>query len=291
MLGADDDDTLGGLAASNALVPTQKAVSDFIERETRFRRLFAYYNTAGAKSITVPDGVDEVFIFIAGAGGGGGLRGTYADGEAGGAAGGAAILQKKSVTPGETISFTLGTGGASEVSGTASTIDGISCAGGGRGYNGTPGTGGAVTGTSENWDILSSSSGGNGGNESTSAGGGGGAIWANNGNAASGATPGAAKSYNTPIDYDTVWRSVASTGGKGGAASGNGSPGSYGGGGGGCGSTTTVGATGGSGAAGFAIVCFNIARTGIRPYNLISRLAYDLVNNDVYMINPSATLS
>ena len=84
----------------------------------------------GTYSFQVPAGITKLTITACGGGGGGckptldyGTIGNPDDGVGGGGGGGAAIsAQEYTVTPGETISITVGTGGGANTNGTATVI-------------------------------------------------------------------------------------------------------------------------------------------------------------------------
>ena len=100
-------------------------------------------------SFTVPSGVTRLYIFAVGGGGGGGgaaqmssAPGTQYSGGGGGIGGGA--LSSIPVTPGASISYTIGAGGvgtnttsANGTNGGTTTVDTISCTGGVGGFGAT----------------------------------------------------------------------------------------------------------------------------------------------------------
>jgi hypothetical protein len=95
-------------------------------------------------SFTVPGGVTELFVLASGGGGGGGQGQTIRSGSTPGGNGGVGgfAASKLTVTPGGSISYTIGAGGAGSNSGTGSaggttTVDTISCTGGGGGLSGS----------------------------------------------------------------------------------------------------------------------------------------------------------
>ena len=197
---------------------------------------------AGSRSWTVPDGVTSIsFIIVGGGGGGGGYQsGT---GRGGGGGGAVAARNNVAVTPGGTVSYTIGAGGT----GGANTTNGgnggaSSCrsaiAGGGQAATGaTGGAGGVRSGTTD----LGGNGGAGGQGNSTNAGGGGGAggLAGNGGQGGSTAAGFAAQT------------------GSGGGGGGGASSGGIGGAGGGCDlthglGTLVNGSVGATGASGFA---------------------------------------
>ena len=122
-----------GITFSDATVQTSKALSGFSNMQ-----VFTANGT-----FTVPAGVTRVKVFVTGAGGGGGYQ-------AGGAGGGTAIKYVTGLTPGATITVTVGLGGSagSNYPGTAyggtggTTSFGAYCSAtggsGGPPYNGPP---------------------------------------------------------------------------------------------------------------------------------------------------------
>jgi len=111
-------------------------------------------------SFTVPSGVTKLYIYAAGGGGGGGQGTTSGGGRSGpvvntpgglGGLGGTAF-SGITVTPLSSISYTIGSGGAGSNSGSGSaggstTVDTITCPGGGGGLvGGTPGANGVGSG-------------------------------------------------------------------------------------------------------------------------------------------------
>lgn len=86
--------------------------------KTLINRTFVYFSTPGAWTFTIPAGVYAVIVEAFGGGGGGsfGFAGTPSGGGAGGSGGGR-LKKILSVTPGDTISGTIGAGGANGTSG------------------------------------------------------------------------------------------------------------------------------------------------------------------------------
>lgn len=150
------------------------------------------FTTVGAGSWTVPSNVNSVeYLVVGGGGGGGGAGGT---GSGGGGGGGSVKSGTLSVSPGDVISYTVGSGGTAGVNvnggdGDDSIFGTIVARGGGRGYESrsknesgtlckggsaqagdTPATGGSGGGTRNN-----DAGGGPGGGLGGGGGGGGGA--------------------------------------------------------------------------------------------------------------------
>jgi hypothetical protein len=83
---------------------------------------------------TVPSGVTSVSVLVVGGGGGGGGPGSgEASGRGGGGGGGVQYNASYSVTPGASISVTVGSGGANDAIGGNSVFGSITSYGGGRG--------------------------------------------------------------------------------------------------------------------------------------------------------------
>ena len=121
------------------------------------------YDTAGSTSLVVPDAIGIAYAIMIGGGGGGG--GTNDTGDSGGGGGGGAFVYAAlKVTPGETLTSTVGAGGtqgqnedggnggASSVAGAAGTISAPGGVGGLKDGNG--GTGGAGGSASVGSGIL-----------------------------------------------------------------------------------------------------------------------------------------
>ena len=164
-------------------------------------------DTPGNHTNTVPANAVSVTVQIWGAGGAGGGSQNNNRGGSGGGGGGYSSVSNFPVTPGQTITYTVGTGGAGSTgnggNGTASTINilgTILTANGGNGglrqnsQNIPGGAGGAATGGTTN---LSGGDGGNGGGNTGGdggngggAGGGAGGAGQNNDNGYPGSIPG-----------------------------------------------------------------------------------------------------
>lgn len=191
------------------------------------------YSTAGSYSWTVPTGVKSVEYLVV-AGGGGGYNGWYGGG---GGAGGMLTGTGYGVTPGATVSITVGAGGAGGSNGGNSVFDTLTAIGGGTascpGVAGGSGGGasacsGSVGGAGTSGQGYAGGAPGYGcgyGNDSGGGGGGAGGVGGN--------SPGC---------------STAGVGGPGRASSITGSSVYYAGGGGGGGATPASGGVGGGGA-------------------------------------------
>jgi fibronectin-binding autotransporter adhesin len=182
-------------------------------------------NGLPANTFTVPAGVTNVSINVYGAGGGGGRKPTSSDG-GGGGGGGGFRGGSLAVTPGNTITVAVGTGGTvgvvdgvggnaggnSSVTHTLGTITANGGSGGGSGITGAgaggAGGGGSFTGTVTSQIAFTGGAGGNGDN-SEGGGGGGGAGLSGAGGAGD---PGSAGTHNG----GTAGGGNAGTGGAGG---------------------------------------------------------------------------
>lgn len=215
--GSVDPAQFGGGASGS----TFSWVAKSIALRPRGNGLQQEFTTIGTHSFVVPDGVTQISAVTVG-GGGGGIRST--SGGTGGGGGDLRYSANISVTPGEVLTITVGSGGNNGTSPTAGGESSIfrdstrllSAAGGGAGRAGN------TTGTKNG---TSSGTGGNGGtsaatNASTASGGGGAGGYSGNGGNAGVTAAGSAGS-----------------GGGGGGGGGGGSPstGVYGGMGGGVG--------------------------------------------------------
>ena len=218
--------------------------------------------TSGSGTYTVPAGITSINYLVVGGGGGGAYFG-------GGGGGGGVLAGQLSVTPGQTISYSVGGGGNGSTSngtdgtnGTSSTFGSVTALGGGGGGSSTTngvaggsGGGGSRLGTGGAGTTGQGFAGGNGttnGSTYFNAGGGGGATAVGGnaiavaGNTQGGGTGGAG--------YTWINGSVYGGGGGGGGYGANGGPGGSGGGGSGGGdfNTNTAGTanTGGGGGGG-----------------------------------------
>lgn len=195
---------------------------------------------------TVPAGVNAVEYLVVAGGGGGAI--------AGGGAGGMRT-GTLAVTPGSSLTVTVGAGGAARANGSNSVFGSITSIGGGAGSDsGTGNTGGSGGGggyTSGSGGAGTSGQGNNGGNGSANSGGGGGGAGAVGANAPS-ASQGGNGGNGLASSISGV--SVTYAGGGGGSGSSTGSSGGTGGGGAGSPTTGTAGTpnTGGGGGGGEA---------------------------------------
>jgi len=189
------------------------------------------YDTPGSYSWVVPTGVTSISAAVVGAGGGS-IPGGGSYGGAGAGGGGLAYGTTISVTPGETLSVTVGLGGTMpSVPGTASTLLRsatvlLSGGGGGAGLE-SPSAAGGVGGTSSGTAITGGGAGGNGGAvlADSAAGSGGGGAGGYSGAGGAGGT------YQTGFNYGNPGSaSFGGGGGGGGSGSNNNSGGGAGGG-------------------------------------------------------------
>ena len=99
---------------------------------------YASFTTVGTTSWTAPAGVTSVNYLIVGGGGGGG---NGYNGGGGGGGGGGVLTGTLSVTPGNSYTVTVGTGGAVNTNGGSSVFATLTALGGGAGGNGTGASG------------------------------------------------------------------------------------------------------------------------------------------------------
>ena len=193
------------------------------------------YSTPGTSSWTAPAGVTSVDVEAWGGGGGGGSRTTTGCG--GGGGGGAYAKSTISVTPGQSYSYTVGSGGSAGNSGGDSSFNTsniIAKGGSSVASNTSTGAGGGLSGNSTG---TTKYSGGSGWTCTSTAGGGGG------GSGGTGSDGVTATSYNGASSV-----TEGGPGGKGATSNANGNSPTVGPGGGGGGSyRTTLSKTGGSG--------------------------------------------
>lgn len=138
--------------------------------------------TSGSGNYTVPANVYRLRVTCIGGGGGGGVGATSASGGGGGGGGGGTNISLVignviSVTPGQSIAYSVGGGGAAGSGGTQTTFAGATTgAGGGAGGNASGITGGAGgLAASSNAGAAGNPGGGGGGSAGSSGGSGGGA--------------------------------------------------------------------------------------------------------------------
>ena len=101
-------------------------LSDYTQSGGRglFRRDRRLYDQRGTYTFTIPEGVTQIWAFVMGAGGGAYHGDSWNDGIiAGGAGGGYASGIISGLTPGNTLTITVGAGGKGEITGTH-TVDG-----------------------------------------------------------------------------------------------------------------------------------------------------------------------
>jgi hypothetical protein len=149
--------TSGNVLTSNGTAWTSAASS-------AAQTLVAVYLTGAGQTFTVPAGITKVKVTIIGGGGNGGTGSTSGGTGGGGGGGGTAIKWLAGLTPGGTLSVTVGgaSGTSSVSSGVSNTIATVSATGGGNGANGGagPGTGGAGgTGSAGTLNVASAAGG------------------------------------------------------------------------------------------------------------------------------------
>jgi hypothetical protein len=123
------------------------------------------FTATGTSTFTIPASVTKVKVTVIG-GGGGGRSSSNSTAQGGGGAGGAAIKVITGLTPGGTVTVTVGAGGAANTSGDTSSFGAYCSATGGSSPGtgvGGPGPGGAG-GTATGGDINFTGGGGCGGN-------------------------------------------------------------------------------------------------------------------------------
>lgn len=84
-------------------------------------------------SITIPDGITEVYLSMCGGGGGGSSRESASIGGGGGGGGQACVNYRVPVTPGATYTITIGAGGGANSDGGNTSFGSIVCLGGNKG--------------------------------------------------------------------------------------------------------------------------------------------------------------
>lgn len=155
----------------------------------------------GAGNFIVPCGVTSITVTCWGGGGGGGLASGNNSAGGGGAGGNVTILTYNGLTPGQSIPYSIGDGGASATQGVSTWFSaaGTQNATGGQpgnsaSVNSTTATGATATTTGcVGTTVYSGGNGGTGGASGASGGGGGGSAGSGtNGNSASGVTGGVA---------------------------------------------------------------------------------------------------
>ena len=252
--------------------------------------------TTGSGTYTVPAGVTSInYLVVAGGGGGAGSYGGLVANGGGGGGGGGVVYGTLAVTPGQTISYSVGAGGSGSVNGSSaasngsnSTFSTFTAIGGGRGGNqtgaaaatGGSGGGGAADSPNQTGAAGTSGQGYAGGNGTTSgavrAGGGGGAT-ANGATGLASGNGGAGFVWLNGTVYGGgggggAWSNQSGGGGAGGSGgggaggtSGDGTAGTSntggGGGGGGAPAGSSAATAGGNGGSGIVIVSYGYSTT------------------------------
>jgi hypothetical protein len=192
-------------------------------------------------TFTIPSGKTTLKITVIGGGGGGAKGGTYAFGRGGGAGGGASIKYFTGLTPGNTLTVTIGAGG------TAGTVS--------NNPGGTGGTSSVASGTQSISTIQATGGAGGSGNQDGSVIGGVGS--GGTANFTGGTGMGGGFGGNTASgEGGNSFMGGGGYGGSNGSASITGGPGQPygGGGGGGRGAGSCTGSNGGAGAAGMVMI-------------------------------------
>jgi len=198
----------------------------------------------GAVALETPQTYTFDYLVVAGGGGGGDTASTYNYASGGGGAGGYKTGTSSSVTPGNSLTVDVGSGGAESTDGENSSISGTS-------LTTITSTGGGAGGDSEA-DGSDGGSGGGSGGKSSGAGGSGTGSEGNDGGAGSDAanSAGGGGGGHTAVGDDYVSTGVGGDGGAGTANTITGSSVTYAGGGGGGAGTENNQGTGGAGGAG-----------------------------------------
>lgn len=168
--------SLNASSISSGTVPTARLGSGtannttFLRGDSTFATVTSLPGAQGqvftsSGTFTVPSGITTVKVTVCG-GGGGGAQNSSSAGSGGG--GGVAIKYVTGLTPGGTVTVTVGSG-STGTGGTSSFGAYCSATGGGGGTSGAPGAGGTASGGDINL------SGGGGGTSASAAGSGGGA--------------------------------------------------------------------------------------------------------------------
>lgn len=179
-------------------------------------------------TFTIPASVTKVKVTVVG-GGGGGRSATNSTGQGGGGAGGAAIEVITGLTPGGTVTVTVGAGGAANTDGGTSSFGAYCSATGGLSPASGTGPAGGAGGTATGGDINFTGGAGGGGNGVT------GTVGGSAGNGGSSIFGGAGLGAGSTNAVNTAGAGASGTGGGGG---------------GGCGGP----GTGGAGGSGIVIV-------------------------------------
>jgi len=112
--------------------------------------------TTGSGTFTVPADVTKLSINMCGAGGGAGGGSDYGSG--GGGSGGWYLNEEMTVSPGQTISYSIGTGGTGGAAGTSTTFSTLTCTGGTAGSRDNSGVGGTPNGMSPDGEKMNNRS-------------------------------------------------------------------------------------------------------------------------------------
>ena len=217
-----------------------------------------FTDTTAANTWTVPSDVGLVSYLVVGGAGGGGNG--YDNGGGGGGGGGMVLTDTLTVTPGATVSVSVGAGGAgganlranyNGTNGTQSTFSTINALGGGQGYGSRSAPNGVGTPGSAQSTNISSATGGNGGGGGGSGGGGGGAstIGASGWSTRAGGSGIASAITGTEIIYGE-----GGAGAPNSATTGSAGPANLGKGGGGGGASSSSSRGGGAGGSGIVII-------------------------------------
>ena len=126
--------------------PTDYGYSRIVEVDGDQYQVFAYTSTTETWTVPIPDGVTSVEYLVVGGGGGGGTAGNARGGGGGGAGG--FLSDELTVTPGASLSVTVGAGGAAGKPGSASFLGSVEAWGGGAGNSGEGASGGGAQGWS-----------------------------------------------------------------------------------------------------------------------------------------------
>ena len=257
------------------------------------------FNETGDTNWTVPAGVSEVQVLVVAGGGAAGSHVTYGGtgtGSGGGGAGGLIYDDSYSVTPGQVIDISVGTGGISPATqgqggdGTNSSFGTLNARGGGGGGNrntagrsGGSGGGGGYASAGGSGTVGQGNQGGTGTNDFGGSGGGGASQAGEDGNGDAGRYGGNGTNYSDIFGSEYGEEGYFAGGGGGGGRDGNsGGTGGLGGGGdggsnsdgisaingtgGGGGGSGDAGWRGGHGGSGIVLIRYSVEKTGFVPY-------------------------
>jgi hypothetical protein len=186
------------------------------------------FTSTGTSTFTIPASVTKVKVTVVG-GGGGGRTASNSTGQGGGGSGGAAIKVITGLTPGGTVTVTVGAGGAANATGDTSSFGAYCSATGGLSPASSSGPPGGAGGTATGGDINFTGGAGCGGNGVS------GTVAGSAGNGGSSIFGGAGLGAGSSNAVNTAGAGATGTGGGGG---------------GGCGGP----GTGGAGGSGIVIV-------------------------------------